>query len=490
MGNVRKLDINGMYNRADGGGDVNSLLFGQWEQMLYADECIVMAREAIDSAGIEEISSFEYSSQQNKLDKEKNKLNKLGFYAAYDLKNELYDQADKDFAIDIQNKALETLSNIKMDEITIKNDFGVTITDNYTESSGIVWSPTYTPDDVSLKDFFGYKNMDISDPTYVKGFTDVLYAPFLGGTESIEEYLEVHADDMHELIHHVEFDNKKHQPGLQFVSGVVDAVSLGLVPLIKATIGYDFITDEELTSTECILLAVTGGVSLAGVGAVASAAENLTARELISLAVTEGLQEAASSGTMFALEDVDAPESLKLVLALIAGASVEAGGIKLINSLGKRSVVKAAVGAEDLLDTGGVVKGGLDFPSAIAKSWQGSGKYPGIDDYSDVVVKKGTILYRGEPNGTEYFTTLEAIEQSGRDSTKIFEGLQVEKHPIHGYRTEMEGYIFNEDLASAYGITKANPQFGRGGLPQYFVPNVEEYIEKGILQPVESIKLH
>ena len=99
-------------------------------------------------------------------------------------------------------------------------------------------------------------------------------------------------------------------------------------------------------------------------------------------------------------------------------------------------------------------------------------------------------MYRGEPNGTEYFTTLEAIEQSGRDSTKIFEGLQVEKHPVHGYRTEMQGFIFNEDIACAYGITKANPQFGQGGLPQYFVPNVKEYIEKGILQPVDSIKLH
>ena len=49
-------------------------------------------------------------------------------------------------------------------------------------------------------------------------------------------------------------------------------------------------------------------------------------------------------------------------------------------------------------------------PSEIAKSWQGSGKYPGVDDYTDVTVTKGTTLYRGEPNGTEYFTTLDAIE--------------------------------------------------------------------------------
>ncbi len=65
----------------------------------------------------------------------------------------------------------------------------------------------------------------------------------------------------------------------------------------------------------------------------------------------------------------------------------------------------------------------------------------------------------------------------------------MEKNPIHGYRGEMQGYLFNEDVASAYGITNANPQFGKGGLPQYYVPNVKDLIEKGILVPVDSIKL-
>lgn len=128
-------------------------------------------------------------------------------------------------------------------------------------------------------------------------------------------------------------------------------------------------------------------------------------------------------------------------------------------------------------------------PSQLARSWQGSGKYPGVDDYVDVTVKKGTILYRGEPNGTEYFTTLDAIEQSDKVATKIFEGLQVEKNPIHGYRGIMQGYIFNDDVASAYGITYANTQFGAGGLPQYYIPNVKDLIEKGILVPVDCIKL-
>lgn len=49
---------------------------------------------------------------------------------------------------------------------------------------------------------------------------------------------------------------------------------------------------------------------------------------------------------------------------------------------------------------------------------------------------------------------------------------------------------FKEDVVSAYGITNANPQFGKGGLPQYYVPDVQDLIDKGILIPVDNIKLN
>lgn len=137
------------------------------------------------------------------------------------------------------------------------------------------------------------------------------------------------------------------------------------------------------------------------------------------------------------------------------------------------------------------VKGGslTKSPSEIAQSWQGSGKYPGVDRYRNITVKEGKVIYRGEPNGTEYFTTKYAIECSGRDATKIFEGLQVEKSPIHGYRGSMQGYKATSDISAAFGVTKANPQFGRGGLPQVFVPDAERLINQRILVPVNNITL-
>ncbi|WP_255377792.1 hypothetical protein, partial [Listeria sp. ILCC796] len=132
---------------------------------------------------------------------------------------------------------------------------------------------------------------------------------------------------------------------------------------------------------------------------------------------------------------------------------------------------------------------GAISPSEIAKSWQGSGKYPGVDKYKDITLKEGKIVYRGEPNGTDYFTTKSAVERSGRDATKIYEGLQVEKNPVHGYRGEMQGYKVTKNTDAAFGKTKANPQYGKGGLPQVFVPDANELIEKGILVPVDKIIL-
>ena len=128
-------------------------------------------------------------------------------------------------------------------------------------------------------------------------------------------------------------------------------------------------------------------------------------------------------------------------------------------------------------------------PSQLARSWQGAGDYMGVDEYVDTPIHKGRILYRGEPNGTEYFTTLEAVEQSGRNATTLFEGLQVQAHPKFGYRGEMGGYLFNEEVAAAYGITNANPQFGKGGLPQYYVPDAQKLIDMGVLTPVDTITL-
>lgn len=56
--------------------------------------------------------------------------------------------------------------------------------------------------------------------------------------------------------------------------------------------------------------------------------------------------------------------------------------------------------------------------------------------------------------------------------------MQVEKHKKFGYRSEMVGYKATTDVKAAFGITSANTHYGVGGLPQIFVPDVDELVNK------------
>ena len=253
----------------------------------------------------------------------------------------------------------------------------------------------------------------------------------------------------------------------------------------------------------------------------AASAGNLTFRSGATIVAKEGIATAAGAGAQKYTTDLTGNQTAGMLAGMAASMAtakglngIEAGAKKLAKpKLGDVGTDGGAVLND--ADVGSAVEGGSTSsysgeewcrylretygsdkvvwenatPSQLARSWQGTGKYIGVDDYVDTVVKKGTILYRGEPNGTEYITTMDAIEHSRGDATNVFEGLQVEKHPIHGYWGEMQGYVFNEEIASAYGITNANPQFGKGGLPQYFVPNANDYIQKGILVKVDNITL-
>ena len=53
----------------------------------------------------------------------------------------------------------------------------------------------------------------------------------------------------------------------------------------------------------------------------------------------------------------------------------------------------------------------------------------------------------------------------------------------------LEVYQFTQTVTVGYGQALANPQFGTGGLDQFYVPNVQKLIDKGILVLVGKIDL-
>jgi hypothetical protein len=120
-------------------------------------------------------------------------------------------------------------------------------------------------------------------------------------------------------------------------------------------------------------------------------------------------------------------------------------------------------------------KGGSELvgaaPSAIARSSQGTTKYPGIDRYKDITLKKGTILYSGFPGQSSFYTTTSAIRRSGNSSEVLFKGLQIKRHETKGFRSRIAAYEVVADTPAAFGLAIANIEYGAGWLPQVVVPS-------------------
>ncbi|MGT2876973.1 hypothetical protein ACVRZW_08455, partial [Streptococcus gallolyticus subsp. gallolyticus] len=144
-------------------------------------------------------------------------------------------------------------------------------------------------------------------------------------------------------------------------------------------------------------------------------------------------------------------------------------------------------------------------PTLKAQSWQGNGLYPGIDEYVDIRFNKGDKIYILESDfevankmQSGYATTLETVEQSGYDSRKLSESLQIKPYYdkrgnpyIAEYRPLVTEYtVTSDDLYAAFGEqTLANPHFGDGGASQYFIKDFQEQIAAGKLSRGTSLPI-
>ncbi|MFC5435860.1 DUF6861 domain-containing protein [Rhodanobacter umsongensis] len=91
------------------------------------------------------------------------------------------------------------------------------------------------------------------------------------------------------------------------------------------------------------------------------------------------------------------------------------------------------------------------------------------DNWSMTTIPKGSRVYGGLPGQSPYYTTQRAILDSGRNSAKLFRGLQVAPHPVFGYRPEVGIYQVLEEIEIPTGQALANPAFGKGGSQQFFI---------------------
>ncbi len=113
-------------------------------------------------------------------------------------------------------------------------------------------------------------------------------------------------------------------------------------------------------------------------------------------------------------------------------------------------------------------------PSQIARSMQGNTKYPGIDRFKDITLKKGTVLYSAHPGQTAFYTTASALRRSGHSRQALFQGLQARRHAIKGYWGRVAAYEVTADTQAAFGLAIANTDHGIGWLPQVVVPSYQQ----------------
>jgi hypothetical protein len=109
--------------------------------------------------------------------------------------------------------------------------------------------------------------------------------------------------------------------------------------------------------------------------------------------------------------------------------------------------------------------------SAFARTRQGLGRYPGVDRFRDITLRKGTVLFGGHPGQTAFYTTASSMRRSGGSASFLYDGLQIARSANHPMRTRMAMYEVLEDTPAAFGLAIRNGDHGGGWLPQVVVPS-------------------
>ena len=128
------------------------------------------------------------------------------------------------------------------------------------------------------------------------------------------------------------------------------------------------------------------------------------------------------------------------------------------------------------------VKGG--DPALTATRWQSGLAYPGKDMWSNIALPAGTKAEVLNPGITGFATPGGTASSLGHDATQINQGVQVGASKIsgtilHNYRPSVVTLRLNTDMNAATSITRANPQYGAGGIRQYFIPDIADAIKTG-----------
>ena len=174
-----------------------------------------------------------------------------------------------------------------------------------------------------------------------------------------------------------------------------------------------------------------------------------------------------------------------VVLAVATAGTGEAGvaagraakGAEAVEGVATRGVRAAARTAALTEEEAAFLEHRFVSPAQEVLEFQGRKPYAGVDAWSDRVLKPGDTFSIGTPGEGRFAATPDAVAEVGTDARRYNEGLQVasRRDPVDGvprYRDGLNTYEVRRPLPVGESIAQANPRFGAGGLPQYFLPDV------------------
>ncbi|MEG1572638.1 MAG: hypothetical protein RSC04_02240 [Bacteroidales bacterium] len=107
-----------------------------------------------------------------------------------------------------------------------------------------------------------------------------------------------------------------------------------------------------------------------------------------------------------------------------------------------------------------------------------SGPDYNADKWYPVLLGKGDTLVGGYPGQSAYYTISAYYLTCNRDTANYWEGLQVKSSPRYGYRTRVTYYVVkNNSTIALIGKALNNPQYGKGGAWQFYVPNYSTMLD-------------
>ncbi|KKP37588.1 MAG: Rhs-family protein, partial [Candidatus Peregrinibacteria bacterium GW2011_GWA2_33_10] len=108
------------------------------------------------------------------------------------------------------------------------------------------------------------------------------------------------------------------------------------------------------------------------------------------------------------------------------------------------------------------------YPVLEAKIDQISHGYS-ADTWEMTTLRAGDVVYGGIPGQSAFYTDFETALGAAGNKEVLGENLQIQPHPIRGYRSNIAAYKVVNDARIPSSVVHANPQFGVGGGRQFFI---------------------